>query len=228
MKKATRLLMVAGTSLMISLGAATSAQAATSAAAASATDLTFVHDNAQTDLAEITIGKIALNRAQSAAAKDLATTTIADHQAALAKLKIVAATVKAVLPTAPNAAQQADAATLQNVAAGQFDATYAQIQIAGHKLSITGTNTEIATGSDPAVMTYASGYLPVAQMHLSMSESLLAAVGGAAPTAVPAGTGGAGATTSSATKLAQLCLGVLGLMLVGFAGVTVVRRRRTS
>jgi len=227
MKKAA-VLLAAGASVMLVFGGATSAQAVAPAAAATAGDVTFVHDNAQTDLAEITIGKIALSRAQSAAARTLATTTIADHKAALAKLTTAAAAVNAALPTAPNAAQQADAATLQSVVADQFDATYAQIQIAGHKLSIAGTKTELAGGSNTDVKNFASGYLPVAQMHLSMSEALLSTVSGAAPTAVPAGSGGAGAPTSTGTRVVQLTLGALGLILLGFAATLTLRRRRTS
>ena len=132
------------------------------------------------------------------------------------------------LPTAPNTAQQADATTLKNVAADQFDATYAQIQIAGHQLSIAGTEAEIAGGSSSAVVTYANGYLPVAEMHLKMSEALLAAVGGSAPNAVPAGSGGAGATTSSATRTMQLTVGALGAVLMAFAIASILRRRRTA
>src|SRR5438309_292879 len=54
------------------------------------TDSTFMHDNAQTNLAEVAIGKIAENRAQSADTKALAERTMSDHQDALAKLQTVA------------------------------------------------------------------------------------------------------------------------------------------
>lgn len=221
-----RLVAAAGAALLLSLAVTTSAQAAP--ASASSSDTTFVHDNAQTDLAEITIGKIGLTRAQSSQARDLATTTIADHQAALSKLKTVAASLNLTLPDAPNAKQQADAATLKTVAQDQFDATYAQIQIAGHQLSIAGTTTELADGTNTAVKNFASGYLPVAKMHLSMAQELLKSVGGSVPSAVPAGTGGAGATTSNSTKLVQMSLGVVGLLLIGTAFTMALRRRRTT
>jgi putative membrane protein len=199
-----------------------------SAAAPAAADSTFMHDNAQTNLAEITIGKIAESRAESADTKALAEKTMTDHEAALTKLKAVAKSVGFTLPDAPNAAQQADAAKLTSVSQDQFDLTYAQVQVAGHQLSIAGTKTELATGTSTEVKNYAAGYLPVAQMHLVMAQDLLTTLGGATPTAVPAGSGGAGATTATSTRLLQLALGVLGLMLFGFAASTITRRRRTS
>jgi putative membrane protein len=197
-------------------------------AAPAAADTTFMHDNAQTNLAEITIGKIAESRAQSADTKALAEKTMSDHEAALTKLKAVAKSVGFVLPDAPNAAQQADAAKLTSISQDQFDLTYAQVQVAGHQLSIAGTKTELATGDTAEVKTYADGYLPVAQMHLVMAQELLTTLGGATPTAVPAGSGGAGATTATSTRMLQLALGVLGLVLLMFAAGTIARRRRTS
>ena len=209
---------------VLSVGIGGSAYAETAAPAAA--DSTFMHDNAQTNLAEITIGKIAESRAQSADTKALAEKTMTDHQTAQTKLQALAKSLGFTLPDAPNAAQQADAAKLSSVSQDQFDLTYAQVQVAGHQLSIAGTKTELATGSSAEVKNYATGYLPVAQMHLDMAQALLTTLGGATPTAVPAGSGGAGATTATSTRLLQLALGVLGLMLFGFAASTITRRRR--
>jgi hypothetical protein len=65
-------------------------------------------------------------------------------------------------------------------------------------------------------------------MHLTMATALLTSLGGSVPTAVPAGSGGAGATTSPMTRAAELALGVLGIGLVGFAFMLISRRRRLS
>ena len=219
---------VAAATVLLPVGLSGPALAAATAAKPTAVDTTYIQKNAQTDLAEITLGKIVLSRSQSAGARDLASKTTADHQAALAKLQAVAATLDVPLPTAPSPQQQADAATLQNTPDADFDVTYAKLQVLGHQLSIADTNLELASGSDASVKGYASGYLPVAQMHLGMAEALLTSLGGAAPTAVPAGSGGAGAATDAGTRVAQLGIGVLGLLLVGFAASVVLRRRRLS
>ena len=225
MKTKLTVLAAATAITFLSVGVGGGASAAT--VAPGAVDSTYMHDNAQTNLAEITIGKIAETRAQSADTKALAEKTMSDHEAALAKLKAVAKTVGYTLPDAPNASQQADAAKLKSVSSDQFDLTYAQIQVAGHQLSIAGTNTELSDGSTAPVKTYASGYLPVAQMHLSMAQDLLTSLGGTAPTAVPAGSGGAGATTAGSTRMLQLAVGVLGVLLLAIAVITLSRRRTT-
>lgn len=221
-------LAVAAATVLVPVGMSAPASAATVAAAPNAVDLTYLQKNAQTDLAEITIGTTAISRGQSDATVELAQKTKADHEAALAKLQTVAEGLDVTLPTAPNAAQQADAAKLKTVSDAAFDLTYAQIQVAGHQLSIADTNTELSAGSDSSVQSFASYYLPVAQMHLTMATALLTSLGGSVPSAVPAGSGGAGATTSPATLAAELVLGALGILLIGFALTLVSRRRRIS
>ncbi len=209
----------AAVGVLLAVGGGTSFAAA---AAPSSQDSMYMMANAQTSLAEITIGQSALSKAQDQQSKALATTTIADHQAALAKLKTVAAAAGVSLPSMPNAAQQADAATLKATSAASFDLTYAQIQVAGHQLSIAATNTEISSGTDPAVVAYAQGYLPVASMHLSMAQQLLTALGGT-PTAVPAGNGGQAAQDPAGTTgIVVISLGAL--LLLG--GALLLLRRR--
>ena len=212
--------------LFISLGGLGLAPSAEATSTPSQQDQTFMIKNAQTDLAEITIGNIALSRATAADARTLAQTTVSDHQAALAKLQAIAGTAGVELPAEPNAAQQADAAKLKAVDADMFDLTYAQVQVAGHNLSIADTNTELAGGNDPAVLQYAKGYLPVAQMHLMMAQDLLTSLGGSVPGAVPAGNGGTAGTTSQATVALQMAIGIVGLLLLAGAVVLVIRRRR--
>ncbi len=190
-------------------------------------DKAFMAKNAQTDLAEIAIGQIATSRSSNSQTLALANKTVSDHQAALTKLKSVAQSADVTLPTAPNPQQQADAQKLKTVAADAFDLTYAQVQVAGHNLSIGDTKTELSSGSDLTVTDYANGYLPVAQMHLSMAEDLLSSLGGN-PGSVPAGTGGLAAATSSSTVLEQVGIGVVGVALLGGAVVMIRRRRVTS
>ncbi len=226
--KKLAVLAVAAATVLLPIGISAPASAATVAAAPNAVDLTYLEKNAQTNLAEITIGTIALSRGQSDATLELARKTKADHEAALAKLQTVADGLQVTLPTAPSPAQQADAAKLKSVSDDAFDLTYAQVQVLGHQLSIADTNTELSAGGETSVQSFASYYLPVAQMHLTMATDLLTSLGGSVPSAVPAGSGGAGATTGPATLAAELVLGALGIALIGVALTLVGRRRRVS
>jgi putative membrane protein len=198
-------------------------------AAASAQDTSWAQATAQTDLAEITIGQLAQQRASHSATKMMAQVTISDHTKALASLKSVASQEGITLPSAPNATQQAQAAQLKAVASSQFDATYDSIQIQGHELSISQTRTELADGSSSAVMDNANAYLPVAEKHLQMAESDYTALGGSVSSVpgVNAGTGGL-AAIQPADNAPWLAAGAIGAVLLVGTGAFGLRRRHSS
>jgi len=128
--------------------------------------------NAQTDLAEIAIGKLAMTRTSNADLLKVAKVTMANHETALAKLKDLAQRDGVQLPATPSVSQRADATRLMSLPAASFNRTWDEIQITGHKVSISQTQTEISQGSSPAVISFAKYYLPIAQMHLAMAETL--------------------------------------------------------
>jgi putative membrane protein len=194
-------------------------------AAPTAQDVAFMKANEQTNLAEITLGNLALKRASSATARSVATKTIADHQAAKAKLTALAGAAHVTLPTAPNATQQSQAATLKTVSASKFDLSYLQVQVVGHTMSIAATNKEISSGSDAKTIAYARFYLPVATMHLKMARDGVATLGGA-PSGVPAGSGGQASTTSSSQLRTEWAGAAAGMLVVLLGGFGLIRRRR--
>lgn len=196
-------------------------------AAPNAVDSQFLVFNEQTNLAEITIGTLALQKATTSEARDLATMTVADHKAAQTKVTAVAKALGVTLPTAPNAEQQQQAATLQATSGSGFDLAYAQIQVAGHTKAIANTNTELSGGADQSAKDYANFYLPVATHHLEMAQSAVTDLGGT-PGSVPAGTGGQAATTSSSSEGIAIALVVVGGVAVAGAGVAIGRRRRAT
>lgn len=194
-------------------------------AAPSDQDATYLKANAQTNLAEIALGNLTLQKSANQQARDLATKTKSDHQAALAKLQAVAEKLGVTLPTAPNATQQQAAATLAATPSTEFDVAYAQVQVAGHKLSVAATNTEISSGSDASAVSYAQGYLPVAGMHLEMAKALLSDLGGT-PTAVPAGNGGQ--ATDHTSQVVPVAVTIAGALLLLGGSLFLSRRRQTG
>jgi putative membrane protein len=152
--------------------AATGAADAAAAAKPSAQDVTWMTSNAQTDLAEISLGTLVASKSTNAGTLSLAKVTKSQHKMALAKLTTIAKDFHVALPTSPNAAQLKQAAQLKKLSGITFDKTYDKDQIAGHVLSITQTKTEIKAGSDAKVVGFAKYYLPVAEMHLKMAQKL--------------------------------------------------------
>jgi putative membrane protein len=160
------------TVLLAATGLAVGAAVATSPADAapakpSKADVSFLRSNEQVNLAEISLGTIAVKRSSGKYALDLAKQTIGDHKKARKANEAVAKATDITLPTSPNSMQLATAASLDGVRAVAHH--YFAEQIKGHRLSIAQTKAEIANGTSPAVVKYAKYYLPVAEMHLAMS-----------------------------------------------------------
>ncbi len=203
------------------------ASPALAAAPPSAGDQQYMAATEQTNLAELSLGQLVQQRSHNQQSLAMATKTITDHTKAKQQLSTLAEQLHVTLPTAPNAAQQAQAAQLQAASADAFDQLYAQIQVTGHEQSIAATQQELATGSNAQVKQFASGYLPVAQMHLQMAQAELAALTGATP-GVPAGSGGGAATNAASTIAWQAGLAAgLGLAVAGLL-MTVHARRRAA
>ncbi|GGL91591.1 DUF4142 domain-containing protein [Nakamurella endophytica] len=210
----------------VSTLALTGGALAATAAEPNQQDADWLVANTQTDLAEITLGNLALQKAQTDEARELAQKTKSDHETALAKVQEIAQAKGVDLPSEPNDQQKAVAAQLEAASADDFDLLYGHAQVTGHLQSIAGTEAEIANGSDEDVVGFAKVYLPIAQGHLEMAQMLVSDLGGSAPTAVPAGTGGqaAQAAESFGLPIAVTAAGLIALL----TGLVLFRRRRTS
>jgi putative membrane protein len=193
------------------------------AAQLSEQDRAFMMENAQTNLAEISTGQLAIQRASSPSTKQTAQTVVSDHQQALAQLRDIAQRHSVTLPDSPNPTQQQLARQLQSLTGLAFDRTLLPAWIGGHQQAIAQAQQEIASGTNVDVQQYARGFLPVAQKHLQMAQSDLQQLGGAAPGGVNAGTGGAAAPWASRGLLGGLLGG--GSLLVA-AALLLLRRRR--
>ena len=152
--------------------AANAAPASVKATKPNAADIAFLKSNEQVNLAEISLAKIELKRSHTEHGRELAHVTMRDHLAAQKKVKAVAKADGVTLPTTPNAAQLKLAAQLKT--APRVNYRYFVDQVAGHKTSIAQTKSELKSGSKSNVLHYARYYLPVAQMHLTMSKNDLA------------------------------------------------------
>jgi putative membrane protein len=154
------------------LGVATGAASAAATAKPSAQDVTWMTTNAQTDLAEISLGTLVASKSTNADTLSLAKVTKSQHTMALRKLTTIAQGLHITLPTSPNATQLKQANQLKKLSGRRFDKTYDQDQIAGHVLSVSQTNTEISKGRDAKVVGFANYYRPIAEMHLKMAQKL--------------------------------------------------------
>lgn len=201
-----------------------SAQSSGKAAAALAEqDNSFMTQAAQVNLAEITIGKLALQKATTPQVRSLAQETLNDHQNAQGKLEQLAGQKGVTLPSSPNAEQQNIGKQLESASGAMFDTTYLQAQISGHQEASTQTRAEITSGRDPDVQAYAKDFLPAVLKHLSHAEAAAKALG-VAPKG--ANTGSGGLVERAQSHEVDLGLVASGLAMAVGAGVVLLRRRR--
>jgi putative membrane protein len=138
-------------------------------------DVLFVQAAGQSNLAEITEGNLAIQRAPEASVRDFGSRMVADHTAQTAMLTSAATNAGIPVPTAPNPAQQAEAAHLSQLSGTTFDRAYLADQVTGHQATLAILQQEVAAGQDPGLVQVAQTAIPVVQDHLKMAEMLTAA-----------------------------------------------------
>ncbi|MGP4018739.1 DUF4142 domain-containing protein [Saccharopolyspora sp. 5N708] len=195
------------------------------ATASAEQDNSFMAQVAQVNLAEITIGKLALQKATTPQVRSLAQETLADHQNAQSDLEQLAGQKGVTLPSSPNEQQQNIGSQLESASGAMFDTIYLQAQIAGHQEASALTRTEIDSGGDPDVQDYAKGFLPVVLKHLSDAEADANALG-IPPKGVNSGSGGLAERAQS--HAADLIVMAGGLAMAVGAGAVLLRRHRRS
>ena len=181
-------------------------------------DKTFLKGQQETNLAEISLGKIVIERATSAKVRELATKLVADHTKVSELNRALSTKLGLDIPEQPSATQQAAAETIKSQSGAAFDTAYVAAQVEGHTKSVASAEKEISSGSHPDVKAYATEYLPKAQMHLQHSQTTQSELA-AAPATETARDGSALARTGTGSSAP---LAAIGTVLASFG--LVVRR----
>jgi putative membrane protein len=196
-------------------------------------DQTFMAQNAQTDLAEIAAGKLAVAHATTAQIRQTANTIMSDHQQILSQLQGLARDLHVTLPNSPDATQQQQAQQLEGASGTAFDQDYRQDLITGHQTSIAQTQQEIKSGSDQQVVNFAKSYLPGAEQHLRMAQNLSVPSSSSPnpsssspPSGVNTGSGGEAAASPEIPPAMVAGLAGGGALLVLTSGGALLVRRR--
>jgi putative membrane protein len=162
----------AGLAVVASMaGVASAGAAGTPAMKGSGTDQKWIEEAVRIDLAEIGAGKLAMKEASSAKVKSLGKRLMSAHAKAIAMDESVARKAGATVPTAPTPVQKAVAKELEGLSAAEFDLAYPVAEVKGHLEAIKGAKSEIANGSDKAVIAMAKTDLKMYEMHLRWARA---------------------------------------------------------
>jgi putative membrane protein len=159
-------------------------------------DHQFVIDAARGGMAEVELGKLAGEKAESAQVKQFGQRMVTDHGKANDELKSIAQQKSITMPTALDAKDKATVDRLSKLSGAQFDRAYMQNMLQDHRKDVNEFRKESQSGKDPELKAWAAKTLPTLEEHLRLAQSASGAVGTSGSKS-GAATGSSGRTGSS-------------------------------
>ena len=135
-------------------------------------DTAFFKDAAEGGIAEVEVGTLAQQKADTQSVKEFGSMMVKDHSAANEKLKGIAASKNIPLPTSAGVAQMARKAKLEILSGKTFDRSYIKSMIKDHEEDIALFKKEAQSGQDPDARAYATATLPTLKAHLRKIRSI--------------------------------------------------------
>ena len=146
---------------------------------------TFVEEMAKAGMAEVMLGRIAVQRASDAEVKSFAQRMIDEHAAANEELMLLGGQLNVSMPTAPGEADRAFAERLSSLRDGDFDREYMNALVQRHteaaaKLKPRAqpddrgrpVGTSGRRQNEQALAQWAAKTLPAVQKHLERAREL--------------------------------------------------------
>jgi putative membrane protein len=135
-------------------------------------DRQFIKKAAQGGLAEVQLGQLATEKADSPDVKQFGQKMVDDHSKANDQLKQVASNKGVTIPDKLNAKDAATKARLEKLSGKAFDRAYMRDMVMDHTKDVSEFRTESKTAKDPDVKKFASETLPTLQDHLQQAKSI--------------------------------------------------------
>lgn len=132
-------------------------------------DADFLVDAAEISLEEITLGKLAQEKATTTEVKQLAMELQVKHEKALADLKNLATAKMITIPTTLTDDGNDALDKLNNKSGKDFDKEYTDVMVNKHKDAIREFERAANESTDPDIRTWASSSLPDLRSHLDKS-----------------------------------------------------------
>lgn len=142
-------------------------------------DKKFAMMVAQTDLAEIELGNMALQKSSDSQLKQIAQKLVDDHTKTSTAMKEVAAKKGLTVPTETDAKHKALATKLQSESGKDFDKDFLEANSKEHHKVVQAFQKESTDGKDPDIKQFAAQFLPAIQEHTTMIDQAKGQSGGA-------------------------------------------------
>jgi len=136
-------------------------------------DILFVALVGEGGLAEVSLGKLASEKAQASSVKDFAKKMVADHSPANQKLAEIANDSGIAMPTDLNAEHATLRSNLDGMDPDSFDLNYMRAQVVDHQMTAQLLEWEITSGQQASLQRFAAATLPTVLTHLSMARDVV-------------------------------------------------------
>jgi putative membrane protein len=143
----------------------------TAASGADKVSQVFIRDAIQRNLAEIQMGQLAQDKAQSSEVKSYGQMLVTDQSASNEQAEKVAEQIGIAAPTEPSVNQKAMYQTMSRLSGMAFDRAFIKEMIADHKMNIVRFQNEAKKKNDPAA-DFANQALPTLKKHLDAAQKL--------------------------------------------------------
>lgn len=152
----------------------------TTAGSLGAVDRKFIDNAAIGGMAEVTLGKMAEEKASSDGVKQFAARMVEDHGKANAELVQLTKAKGVTPPSELDKRHQHAADQMGKLSGSKFDQAYMKAMVADHQETVTLFKKQASTGANAEVKDWAAKTLPTLQEHLKMAQDGYAATRGRA------------------------------------------------
>lgn len=135
-------------------------------------DRRFLEEAVRGNLAEITLGRLAQQRASNSQVREFAERMMNDHRRANDQVLQLADRRGLMLSNDMTTEQKAIRDRLRRLNGAAFDRAYTQAMVREHRKAVDLFSREARSGSDPEVMALAARMLPQLRTHLEHAEQL--------------------------------------------------------
>jgi putative membrane protein len=135
-------------------------------------DQGFIDGAAKDGLAEVTLGRLAAQRAVNPQVKEFGQAMVDDHTEANSELLSLAMDRGVKPPADMDPDSRALLDQLHLAKGADFDRTYINAMVDDHRKDIDAFKKEVDDGQDAVIKSWASRMLPTLQRHLQMAENL--------------------------------------------------------
>ncbi len=140
--------------------------AATGGIAVDEADAKFTTQAAVGGMAEVELGKLALEKSSNAKVKEFATMMVKDHGMANTELMAIAKLKNITLPSTVDDEHKQKMDDLSKKTGADFDKAYVDAMVSGHKSTLKLMEDESKNGKDADLKSFATKTAPIVQGHL--------------------------------------------------------------